>query len=468
MEERSSSKGRLNASPKGIIADSGSLADTVGFELIGSDLGEDVKAALQAALAGGAIFPAGTDPLFIFRRALAASIRDIESHPRGRLFQEFLLKGPYEDIGEIPAGLAGQRLSDADSAAAITFIYSHMVNCFKGAVAELLAARACLRLLRRLQRARELPQSARLYIGDSVSIHRETGKGLLKGADQHILIEEHRRGTAPRIAVAGVAEVKSYIRSESRLCKQLDQHLRRAKRDLRISGVDYPADRVNVGYGKDRRALRIAVLPSNWKLPRAFRFEHSESGRVLHVDPGRPPQKHDQITQIGDNEWRISLIWSTEALAAAAYEMTFWYMEKIGEVIYSTSVPKGWEKMSPAEAGQNAAKMRLYYAILRYRTIREEQRAIALYNSYGYGYALGMSYKNPEGRREMLWPQDLDEILSAGKTKNGCRLSREVDSHPDPVLTIPKMPPKGGFRERRRPCPRKPKPKRNRKRPSSR
>ena len=128
MEERSSSKGRLNASPKGIIADSGSLADTVGFELIGSDLGEDVKAALQAALAGGAIFPAGTDPLFIFRRALAASIRDIESHPRGRLFQEFLLKGPYEDIGEIPAGLAGQRLSDADSAAAITFIYSHMVT----------------------------------------------------------------------------------------------------------------------------------------------------------------------------------------------------------------------------------------------------------------------------------------------------------------------------------------------------
>jgi len=76
--------------------------------------------------------------------------------------------------------------------------------------------------------------------------------------------------------------------------------------------------------------------------------------------------------------------------------------------------------MNPAEAGRNAAKMMLYYAILRCRTIREEQRAIALYNSYGYGYALGMNYKNTEGRREMLWPQDLDQILVAGKTESGC------------------------------------------------
>ena len=422
MEDRSSSEGRFCASPESMIAHSGSLVDTIGFELVGSDLGKDVKSALQAALAGGTVFHNGTDPLFIFRRALAASIRDIESHHRGRLFQEFLLKGPYEDIGEIPAGLAGQRLSDADSAAAITFIYSHMVNCFKGALTELLAARACLHLLRRLQQAGELPRNARLYVGDSVGICREMGKGFLKGADQHILIEEHSYGTAPRIAVGGVTEVKSYNRSASRLRKQLDQHLRRAKRGLRISGVDYPADRVNMGYGNDRRVVRIAVLPSKWKLPRSFRFEHSASGRVLHVDPGKPPRKDDQIMQSGDNDWRITLRWSTEALAEAAYEMTFWYMEKIGEVIYSTSMPKGWEKMSPAEAGRNAAKMMLYYAILRCRTIREEQRAIALYNSYGYGYALGMNYKSAEGRREMLWPQDLDEILSAGKTKSGCIL----------------------------------------------
>lgn len=399
-----------------------SLADSVGFDLIASDLGNAVESALQVALTGRAVFANGTDPLFIFRQSLAASIREIETHPRGRLFQEFLLKGPYEDIGEIPAELVGQRLSDADTAAAITFIYSHMVNCFKGAITELLAAKPCMELMRRLQRNNELPRNTRLYIGDSVRVHTANGKRLLKGADLHFMMEEHRGDSPPCVSVVGVVEVKSYICSESRLREQLDHHLRRAKRGLRVSGVDYPAERVNMGYGKNRRVVRISVLPSGWKLPRSFRFEESESGHLLHVDAGEPPQKDDEIIQTGDNEWRITLKWSKEALAEAAFEMTFWYMENIGEVIYSKSVPKGWEEMTPAEAGRNAAKMMLYYAILRCRTMREEQRAIALYNSYGYGYALGMNYKNAEGRREMLWPQDLDEILSAGKTKSGCIL----------------------------------------------
>ena len=99
-----------------------SLADSVGFDLLASDLGNAVENALQCALTGHAVFANGADPLFIFRQSLAASIREIETHPRGRLFQDFLLKGPYEDVGEIPAELVGQRLSDADTAAAITFI----------------------------------------------------------------------------------------------------------------------------------------------------------------------------------------------------------------------------------------------------------------------------------------------------------------------------------------------------------
>ena len=420
MEDRSSSEGRLCALPETLTVDSGSLVDSVGFDLIGSDLGKDVESALKVTLAGGAVFANGTEPLLIFRQALSASIRDIESHPRGRLFQEFLLKGPYEDVGEIPMELIGQRLSDAECASAITFIYSHMVNCFKGAIAELLASKACLQLIKQLQQKRELPANSRLYVGDVVNVHRGNGNGLLQGADLYVLIEEHRPDAASNITVAGVAEVKSYILSKSRLRKQLDLHVRRAKRGLLVNSVDYPSEKDNVGYGRDRRVIRIAVLPSNWKLPRSFRYEDSENRSLLHVDRGEPPRMDDEITQINDNEWRITLRWSKEAIAEASYEMTFWYMEKIGDVIYSESVPKGWEEMTPAEAGRNAAKMMLYYAILRCRTIREEQRAIALYNSYGYGYALGMNYKNTEERREMLWPKDLEQIFVNGKTENGC------------------------------------------------
>ena len=405
-----------------MIPDTKSLVGSVGFDLIGSDLGAAVESALHGALTDGAVFANGTNPLFIFRQALTGSIREIETHPRGRLFQEFLLKGPYEDTGEIPGESVERRLSDADTAAAITFIYSYMVNCFKGAIAELLAAKPCMGLVRRLQGNGELPTGVRLYVGDAVRVRSVNGRRLLKGADLHLMMEEHGGGSHPCISVAGVAEVKSYLCSESRLREQLDNHLRRAERGLRVGDVDYPAERVNMGQGKSRRVMRIAVLPSRWKLPRSFRFEESEGGRLLHVDAGQPPQKDDEVIQTGDNEWRITLRWSKEALAEAALEMTFWYMEKVGEVVYSKSLPKGWEEMTAADAGRNAAKMMLYYSIARCRTKREEQRAIALYNSYGYGYALGMNYKNADGRREMLWPRDLDEILSAGKTKSGCML----------------------------------------------
>lgn len=353
-----------------MISDSQTLANTAGFEIVASDQGRDIESGLRLALAGGTVFPSGTTPLSVFRHTLADSIRNIESHPRGRLFQKFLLKGPYEDVGDIPAQLASDHLSDYETASAITFIYSHMVNYFKGSVTELLAANACMRLMKQLQQHGELPVHARLYVGDAVLGYRESGRGRVKGADLHILIGEQSAGPASRVAVAGVAEVKSYIRSASPLREQINQHLRRAMRGLQVGGVDYPADKVTVGWGKGRRVVSVTVLPSDWKLPRSFRYEDTETGRVLHVDPRVPPRQDDDIARTAEDQWRITLRWSKEALAEAAYEMTFWYMAKVGEIIYSNSVPKGWEKMTRAEAGRNAAKMMLYYAILRCRTAR--------------------------------------------------------------------------------------------------
>jgi hypothetical protein len=78
--------------------------------------------------------------------------------------------------------------------------------------------------------------------------------------------------------------------------------------------------------------------------------------------------------------------------------------------------------MTAVEAGINAAKMMLYYAIPRARTEQEYQRAVALYNMYGFGYALGMTFRNERGVREMLWPEDLDEIAATGQTKDKCRI----------------------------------------------
>ncbi|MFC1604400.1 hypothetical protein ACFL5F_05160 [Planctomycetota bacterium] len=304
----------------------------------------------------------------------------------------------------------------------IAFIYSYMVNCFKGAITEMLAAAPCLKILKEMQKEHCLPPSTRLYAGDSVLVARRWGRGFTKGADLHFLSENCSPRGNHLLVVNAVVEVKSYYCSPKRLMRQLDQHLLRAHRGLRVREVEYTTNQITVGYDSGKKAVRVGILPARWLLPRTFRFKLKGENRVLSVDEGRPQDSEDKITRVADDHWRVILRWSKEAIAEAAYELTFWYMEKVGEVIYASGVPQEWAEMSLAEAGRNAAKMMLYYAIRRCRTKREEQRVIALYNSYCFGYALGMNFRNSKGQRKMLWPEDLDEILMDGCTKHGSRL----------------------------------------------
>lgn len=109
----------------------------------------------------------------------------------------------------------------------------------------------------------------------------------------------------------------------------------------------------------------------------------------------------------------------SEALAEAAYALSFWYVEKVGGLLFATSRPDGWEYMSAGKAGRNASKHSLYLAIFRTQKNVLEQRAIALYNTYGFGYALGMNFRDRARKRQMLWPQHLDEVLAHGETREG-------------------------------------------------
>jgi hypothetical protein len=399
------------------------LASEVGFDFLSEELGADLESSLTKALAEGVVFEEDVDALSLYRNALAGAIIAIQKPPRDQLFRDFLLNGPYEKDGPIPPEMSACRLSDEQTAAAVTLIFSYMVNCFKGAIAELLAVAPCLGVMKRLKDKSVLPMDARLYAGDSVRSRRLRGASFAKGADMHILLLEHPQAPTPGVTVAGVAEVKSYLTSNAKLQSQIDKHVRRAGRGLEVKGVADPVAQPTIGIGRERRVVRLTVLPDKWRLPRTIRFEPSKSGRRLIVDSPAPPQPNGQIEQVGDDCWRITLRWSEEALESIAHEMTFWYMERVGEQIYANNVPKEWSEMSPAEAGRNAAKEKLYYAILRFRVgSPQEQRAIALYNSYGFGYALGTSFRDADGRRQMLWPQDLDEIVANGQTKNGCRI----------------------------------------------
>ena len=82
----------------------------------------------------------------VFRVSLDAAIRDIEEHPRGKLFQRLIEYGPHHPNDRESLGSDGEsNLSDDECGSCVEFIYSHMVNRFKGELAELLALAVCRR-----------------------------------------------------------------------------------------------------------------------------------------------------------------------------------------------------------------------------------------------------------------------------------------------------------------------------------
>jgi hypothetical protein len=413
-----------------------SLDEAVSFDVLGEELGHDVNEALGLALQAGAVFPNADQPLALFRQAIDDAIGQIAGDTRWNLFQRFLKHGPQDVEETVPKP---ERLTQAETATVISFLWGHAINSFQGAITELLATAPCTRILQTLQQEGRLPREARLYVGDVVLAVRWRGSRHAKGADLHLLAVSGESSAPPALTVLGVGEVKSYFCREEVLQRQLTNHIARARLGLRICGKDYLPEAVQVGHGRRRDVVRIAVLPGCWLLPRGLRWRQEGKVRVPEVVPGSPPSHSDEIIRVSDTDWRVELRWSREALAAAAYEMTFWFMSKLGEIMYQDGVPPEWSEMTPAEAGYNAAKEKLYYAIRPYAVKAEEskepgkpkltrkevlemQRAIALYNSYGFGYMPGMNFRNRDGKREMLWPKDLDDILASGETKSGCKI----------------------------------------------
>ena len=388
------------------------LAD---FSFLPHEMAQDLEASLGHAVKE-AVLEKARSPLALFRAILFSSLRDIENHPRGQLLQRFLTCGPYEGEGNIPAELASERLSDCETSLVIRFIWSYVINSFKGALAELLAVRPCLHILSHAKREGLVPQGARLYIGQTVTVPRARGTGTENGADMHILAFDR---TKSGVSVAGIVEVKSYAATFRRIRPQLKKHILRCRRGLVVCGKRYRSEPVQ---GSLSAMAKVTVVPSRWKLPRTFRYEETPQGELLNIDTRSPSADEDSIERSGKYDWHVRLRWSEEALAEVAYGMTFWYMAKAGEVIYRDGVPNSWKEMTPSEAGKNAAKMMLYYASLRASSPRESQRAIAMYNVYGFGYALGANFRNKKGQREFLFPADLDEILADGITKYGCRI----------------------------------------------
>lgn len=386
--------------------------------MFGTGLANDLLKSATIALEAKAVFRGGNEPLEFFRDAVARAITNIDE--RASLLRRFLRHGPYEHDGDIPPELKGLRLTKQEVSKAITFIYSHAVNCFQGQLAELLAVGPFVQLTEELKASGRLPSHSRVYVGDSIFFSEGSAKRRRKAADIHIV--SFKADSSRKAVVHALAEVKSYACGAARLQRQLSKHVARVRKGALASISRNKAEKSEFKTFCPKNILLVGITPATWKLPRGFSFTEKDGKTLLKIDTRKPPNEHHYVSQVGPNEWRIVLRWSKEALAFAAYELTFWYMEKLGEALFCEGFPSEWQEMTPAEAGRNAAKMMLYYAILNSPSRRVEQRAIALYNAYGFGYALGMNFRDSNGHRKMLWPEDLREIASSGSTKHGCRI----------------------------------------------
>ena len=364
-------------------------------------LREDLHRALSDAVEADAVFPCRMTPLAIFRSTVSEAIGAHAERLKN------LLKD-CEVAGSERAGAA----SAEDYHWAVRFAVSRAVTAIQGSLAELLAVGPLVQLVGELKMARRIPGATQIWVGDSIMAPRSKGTALAKAADVHLLVTS---STRKRATLVGVAEVKSYRCSQKKVTRQLGNHLSRASRT--VVTQSFGGKHVRYSVRLVDKPLKISVIPSSWRLSRHFRFRSRGNRRALIVSPPRPAASAIAIDNTPD-QWKIVLRWSNEALADAAFEIFLWCLGRLGEEVYSHR-PSPWSGMSPAEAGQNSVKMALYYAILHISEPTTLAQAIKLYNVLGYGFALGSNFRGSDGRPAMLWPEDLDEILSYGRTCEG-------------------------------------------------
>jgi hypothetical protein len=357
-------------------------------------------------------FTGGNTVRDVFKLSLDAAIKDIEEDPRGILFKRLIRFGPHSDTTPHPLTSDGKTtLSDPEWGKCVEFIFSHMVNRFKGELAELLGIQPCLGLIEKLKKENRLPGNIHLYWGDAVreyslikgkNDYPMWGKPA-KGADGLFVEFINGPGSGP-VKIHGIVEIKSMRVSKRKILEQIDRHALRLAGGLELLKHKFPGEEVTVaGPG----LIKIMIVPSNWRLTREFHFEDGNDGSRAMVFPGHShPGNNNEIEELGPGFFKITLAWSKEALEQAGYEMTYAYMGEVGEHVYlnpEKDLPEAWKGMSPAEAGYNAIKQALYWMPLRGRflTKRKTDLAVRLYNVYSFGYPLGIDSK------KMLWPEDI-------------------------------------------------------------
>ena len=257
------------------------IATVTGNEPLSLAVSKSIEAALKVRFVHLGVCKTTKE---VFNQSLNAAIRDIENHPRGRLFRRLIEYGPPDpDDPEILTSDGETALSDPECGSCVDFIYSHMITRFKGELAELLALEPCVRLVQELKGNGQLPEDVQLYWGELIQERRRTPKtggaqnglwsNFTKGADGLLvrLMPAPARRSDCSLTLYGIIEVKSMARPIKRVLKQIDNHQSRLLGGVRLGFDEWDFNHIRFAHLRNTsepNLLRVIVLPSQWKLSR--------------------------------------------------------------------------------------------------------------------------------------------------------------------------------------------------------
>jgi len=228
----------------------------LGNRLLASAIHRSVASALRCPFVSLADSKSVQD---VFKRSLDNAIRDIETHPRGKLFRRLIEYGPHNpDEPETLTSDGETTLSDPECGSCVEFIYSQMVNKFKGELAELLALEPCITLIKQLQQEQQLPSDIHLYMGEIIQERRRTRKttgvvkarwgSFTKGSDgllaEQILSQQGNNRNLLRIH--GIVEVKSMIQSKKKVLRQIHSHIARLNGGVKLGKREWSTDNITL------------------------------------------------------------------------------------------------------------------------------------------------------------------------------------------------------------------------------
>ncbi|MDG6912437.1 MAG: hypothetical protein JRN35_05080 [Nitrososphaerota archaeon] len=288
-------------------------------------------------------------------------------------------------------------MTDEEVGRVLEMVYSHMVNRFKGDLAEILAIGPVSRFLRDLKEKGVAPPQARYVMGPAILEPEQGRGGWAKGADGLLIADGKRQGgrvSSDSITIYGIVEVKSYHLGKRVGRGQLEMHQARLRGGLRIDKSEYSGSRIILADSRDNSG---SVRPY-----------------YLFVLPKRRTSVPMRALRRGSWFSILDLPYGRDRIMSAAYEMTLWFFGLLGCEAYKIS-PIPWKEMTGSEAGRNQIKMALYYIMLRdmhglaefktdpnaWRRRRDRLMRIAtrLYNSYGWGLDEAILHKG------MLWQE---------------------------------------------------------------